>query len=155
MAVRGDDTHFEFGGPDVLCLQLLTLRLTFDTGSTLAVTTYQDDDAFGLAIGSSSNGPGEEMGTGYRSRSSPELPAGQIEEAAVYLDGALLAEVTLRVGGQQVVLIAGEADENSPADSYGIASASPYLSSPRPSDARAMSWTPTRTPLGFVTRQYP
>jgi hypothetical protein len=57
MAVRGDDTHFEFGDPDVPCLQLLTLRLTFDTGSTLAVTTYQDDDAFGLAIGTSSNGP--------------------------------------------------------------------------------------------------
>lgn len=31
MAVRGDDTRFEFGGPDVPCLQLLTLRMTLAT----------------------------------------------------------------------------------------------------------------------------
>jgi hypothetical protein len=153
MAVRGDDTHFEFGGPDVPCLQLLTLRMTLDTDSALVVTTYQDDDAFGLAIDTSSNAPTEDPGTGYRSRNLPELPTGQIEETAVYLDGDLLAEVTLRVEGQELLLIAGEADEDQSGRLVWHRLDESVLVFPRPSDAGAMSWTPIRTPLGFVTRQ--
>ncbi|GAB3835282.1 hypothetical protein GCM10027610_032740 [Dactylosporangium cerinum] len=36
MAVRGDGTHFEFGRPDVPCLQLLTLSMTLATDSPIA-----------------------------------------------------------------------------------------------------------------------
>ncbi|MGI5175788.1 hypothetical protein ACQEVZ_05585 [Dactylosporangium sp. CA-152071] len=50
MAVRGDDTHFEFGGSDVPCLQLLSLRMTLGNDSSVVVTTYQDDDAAEIAV---------------------------------------------------------------------------------------------------------
>jgi hypothetical protein len=156
MAVRGDDdTHFEFGGPDIPCLQLLTLRMTLDTDSTLVVTTYQDSDAFGLAIGTSSNALIEEQGTGYRSRTLPELPTGQIEEMTVYLDVDLLAEVTVRVGGQELLLIAGEADEDQADRLVWHRLGESVLVFTQPSHAGAMSWIPIRTPLGFVTRQCP
>ena len=155
MAVRGDGTHFEFGGPDVPCLQLLTLRMTLDTGSTLAVTTYQDNDAFGLAHGASGNAPPEEPGTGYRSRPLPELPTGQIEDVAVHLDGDLVAEVTLRVEGQDLLLIAGEADEDQSGRLVWHRLDESVLVFPQPNDAGTMSWTPTRTPIGFVTRKRP
>lgn len=46
MAVRDDPP--QFGGPDVPCLQLDPLRMTFDTGMSLRVLTYQGDQAWSL-----------------------------------------------------------------------------------------------------------
>ena len=48
--------------------QLLTLRMTLAIGAPMVITTYQDDVAFRLAIGTSSNWPTEEPGAGYRLR---------------------------------------------------------------------------------------
>jgi len=151
MAARGDDTHFEFGRPDVPCLQLLTLNMTLATDSPLSVTTYQDNDAFGLTIDIFTGAPTEAPGPGYRSRALPELPTGQIEEVAAYLDGDLLAEVGLRVAGQELLLIAGEAHEEQSGRLVWHRLDESVLVFPRPSDADAMSWTPIRDPLRFVT----
>ncbi|MFC5007262.1 hypothetical protein ACFPIJ_56825 [Dactylosporangium cerinum] len=155
MAVRGDDTHFEFGGPDVPCLQLLTLRLTLATDSPVVVTTYQDNDAFGLAIGTSSNWPTEELGAGYRLRALPELPTGRVQEVLAYLDGDLLAELTLRVEGQELLLVAGEADEDHFGRLVWHRLDESVLVFTRPGDVEAMSWVPARTPLRLVAPECP
>ncbi|MEV6923295.1 hypothetical protein AB0M46_02115 [Dactylosporangium sp. NPDC051485] len=147
MAVRGADTHVEFGGPDVPCLQLLTLRMTLANDSPVVVTTYQDNDAFGLAIGTSGNWPAEEPGAGYRMRDLPELPTGQVQEVSAYLDGDLLAEVTLRVGGQELLLAAGEADEDHSGRLVWHRLDESVLVFTRPGDVEAMSWVPARTSL--------
>jgi hypothetical protein len=146
-AVRLNETRVEFSGPDVPCLQLLTLRMTLAADSSMTITTYQDNDAFGLTIGASSDRPTGQPGAGYRSRTLPELPTGQIQEVSAYLDGDLLAEVTLRVEGQELLLIAGEADEHHSGRLVWHRLDESVLVFTRPGDAEAIPWVPARTPL--------
>jgi hypothetical protein len=155
MAVRGDDTHLQFGGSDVPCLQLLGLRMTLAADSPMEVSTYQDDDAFGLAIGVSSSWPAEEPPPGYRLRAVPELPTGRVEEVSVYLDGDLLAEVTLRVESHELLLLAGESDPDRSGALVWHRLDESVLVFTRPADAETMSWMPARMPLRLVAHQNP
>ncbi|WP_433087482.1 hypothetical protein ACQP1P_16150 [Dactylosporangium sp. CA-052675] len=155
MAVRGDDAHFEFGGPDVPCLQLLTLRMTLADNSPVVVTTYQDDDGFGLAIDTCSTWPSEAPDAGYRLRALPELPTGRVQEASTYLDGDLLAEVMLRVEGRELLLVAGEADEDHSGRLVWHRLDESVLVFTRPGDAEAIPWVPARTPLRLIERKCP
>lgn len=155
MAVRGEDPHFEFGGPDVPCLQLHTLRVMLAGDSALAVATYQDDDGFGLAIDTCNSCSDKEAGAGYRLRALPELPTGQVQEVSACLDDDLLAEVTVRVNGKDLLLVAGEAYEDHSGELVWHRLDESVLVFARPGDVEAMSWMPARRPLNFVNRRRP
>jgi hypothetical protein len=51
------------------------------------------------------------MAGGYRLRSLTELSTGRVQEVSVRLDDGLIAEVSLLVGDRELLLVAGEAEE--------------------------------------------
>ena len=116
----------------------------------MIVTTYQDDDDFGLAIGASGTWPADEPGAGYRLRAVPELPTGEVHAVSISLDDGLLAEVTLRVEDQEVLLVAGEAAEDHSGRLVWHRLDESVLVFTRPCDVEAMSWIPARTSLQRV-----
>lgn len=112
-----DGSDPQFGGLEVPCLHLLGLQASRDHGGVVSVTTYQDDVFFGLlpsleAKFADGGRPWEGI---YRWRPLTELPTGRIEHVAVFADEGVLAEVHLRIGGQPLLLVAGELD-GTPAD---------------------------------------
>ena len=96
-------------------LQLLELNLTFVDGSTARITTYQNNDRFGLCC---KNGPlaSRDLELGphsiYRSRLFDELPKGQIQDVSVSLNTGDIEEVKLILETNEVRLCAGEVYEN-------------------------------------------
>jgi hypothetical protein len=102
----------QFDDPAVPCLQLFGLQPFLDGDTALSVTTYQDDTKFGLRTSPESGFLDEWQWDGiYRRRSLTELPVGQIEQVALFVDNGVVAEVHLRIGAQPLLLIAGEVDE--------------------------------------------
>ncbi|MET7808877.1 hypothetical protein [Micromonospora chersina] len=113
MAVRGGDGPTpEFTGQDVPCLHLRALHARTDTGDTVTIATYQHDDLFGLRIERSAGADGDDVSHGYRRRALPELPTGLVQRVSIDLDGDVLAEVRLQVERRDLLLVAGEAEEN-------------------------------------------
>ncbi|GAA0454015.1 hypothetical protein Aca07nite_66600 [Actinoplanes capillaceus] len=113
MAVRGgDEGEPEYEGPDVPCLQLLLLDAVMADGAAVSIDTYQNDCYFGLWAKPQARCEGDDWGRGYRRRALTELPTGPVEEVSVYLDGEILAEVSLRIAGRELLLVAGESDED-------------------------------------------
>lgn len=107
----------QFDDPEVPCLQLWGLQASLDDGSALSVHTYQDDACFGLwtdqeYVHDKLQDRGLWDGI-YRWRPLTELPTGEVERVAVFVDDVdgVLAEVHLRVGGQPLLLVAGELEE--------------------------------------------
>ena len=149
MAVRDDPP--QFGGPDVPCLQLDPLRMTFDTGMSLRVLAYQGDQAWSLGCADGGGWQDEDLGWSiFRRRSLPELPTGRIDEVAAYLDGDTLAEVTLRVGGHDLLIMAGEAGEERSGELSWHRGDESVLVFTEPGKADAMLWIPPREPLQSI-----
>ncbi|AEV85366.1 hypothetical protein ACWT_4346 [Actinoplanes sp. SE50] len=149
MAVReGGGAGPEFAGPDAPCLQLLTLSAQVLDGPALTVGTYQDDDVFGLLLTSPEDGASSRNGI-FRARSLPELPVGPVDEVTVHLDADVLAEVVLRIGERNLLLIAGEAYENGDGDLSWHRLDESVLAFVDPEAAQALPWIPRRsTPAG-------
>lgn len=111
MAVRGgDEGEPEYDGPDVPNLQLLLLDAVMVDGA-VSVGTYQNDCYFGIWAEPGARRAGDGWGRGYRRRALTDLPTGPVQEVSVYLDGEILAEVSLRIADREVLLVAGESEE--------------------------------------------
>ncbi|HEX5116973.1 MAG TPA: hypothetical protein VFW65_17415 [Pseudonocardiaceae bacterium] len=114
MALREDVTGHgaQFVDPEVPCLQLIRLHATLEDGSTMGVTTYQDDAEFGLRACPGAQVLDADRWAGiYRWRPLTELPVGQVDEVTVFVDDCVLAEVGLRIGARPLLLIAAELAE--------------------------------------------
>lgn len=153
MALRDDAPGGpQFTDPDVPCLQLLQLRFRLDDGSRWSCDTYQDDDGWGLMLARSqaSAGPNAPEGI-YRFRHLVELPTGVIRDVRVFLDGPTLAEVALRIGHSDLLLIAGELNEEwSGRLSWGRLDES-VLAFTDPRQADQITWSTPRTELVPIT----
>lgn len=114
MAVRSneDETVFEFADPQVPCLQLWGLTAESDTGALTRLSNYQNDADFGLVV-EPGGAPLDDLNSeGYRLRSLNELPVGEVTSVEIRLsDEGDLAEVELFVGGEFLLLVAGETYE--------------------------------------------
>lgn len=112
-----DGSDPQFGGQEVPCLHLLGLQASLDHGGVVSVRTGQDDCFFGLLPSMEAEfAEGGSVWEGiYRWRPLTELPTGHVEDVAVLAAEGVLAEVHLRIGGQPLLLIAGELD-GTPAD---------------------------------------
>ncbi|UMP00197.1 hypothetical protein [Amycolatopsis sp. EV170708-02-1] len=114
MALREDPagTGPQFADPEVPCVQLYWLQAWLDDGSAVEIGTYQGDDGFSLGGHPSDKSSDDGRWDGiYRWRSFPELPAGSVEQVAVFLDQCLLAEVHFLIGTRPLALVAGELEE--------------------------------------------
>jgi hypothetical protein len=104
----------QFHDPEVPCLQLWGLQAFLDDGGVLSVSIYQDDDLFGLWPRPRPEVRFQDQGQWdgiYRWTALTELPTGQVEHVAAFVDEGVLAEVSLRIGGQPLLLVAGELEE--------------------------------------------
>ncbi|MGB3437256.1 MAG: hypothetical protein WBA97_00780 [Actinophytocola sp.] len=122
MALREDvaGSGPQFSEPAVPCLQLWGLQASLNDGSALSVGSYQDDACFGLWTDQEREFQDKLRDRGlwdgiYRWRPLTELPTGQVDQVAVFVDevDGVLAEVALRIGGRPLLLIAGELWETS------------------------------------------
>ncbi|GAA1640992.1 AAA family ATPase [Actinoplanes couchii] len=104
---------FRFEDPAVPCLQLAVLIAAFGDGTTIEVRTYQDEDLSGLLLSADTGNP-YRSNPGIRERPLPELPTGVLSDVGTVLDQGQLAEVLLDVGGQPLLLVAGEVDLDGP-----------------------------------------
>lgn len=114
MAVRSneDETVFEFTDPQVPCLQLWGLTVESEHGALTRLGNYQNDTEFGLVVDPQGVPLDDSNSDGYRLRSLDELPSGEITSVVTRLsDEGDLAEVELDVGGEFVLLVAGETYE--------------------------------------------
>lgn len=152
MAGRGGDGLApEFAGQDVPCIHLLALHPWADTGETVTIATYQDDDLFGLTIQPSAGPDGDDLGHGYRLRALPELPTGLVRKVSIYLDGDVLAEVSLRVGRRNLLLVAGEAEEDHDGRLVWHRLDESVLAFTAPNVVGQMPWVPARGRLQPIT----
>lgn len=99
-----------FTDPRAPFMQFYFLEISLDSGGRHLIETYQDDDGFGLWL--TDRRPGWEGHEGIFRTTVPDLPTGPIEAAQVTREADLLAEVTLTIAGQELLVIAGETREN-------------------------------------------
>lgn len=99
--------------PPLPCLQLSYLVMRLDDGPPVRITTYQNDDIFGLAVARRDPpdlavGPHEPV----TSRTLDELPTGPITAVQVHLCDTTddVAEIEVTVGSTTLVIVAGEVD---------------------------------------------
>ena len=149
MAVRdGDGAEPRFGGDGVPCLVFWGLLAILDDGTARRVDTDQDDDAWGLCF--SVDGPRRwkvrEDGSGYRTREVTELPIGEITVLTVRFDTGrlLVAEVLLRIGGHDGLLMAGEPYEGQNGQLVWHRLDESVLVFTDPAGADDVSWIPER-----------
>ncbi|MEO5902338.1 MAG: hypothetical protein ABIR68_19700 [Ilumatobacteraceae bacterium] len=106
-----DDGTGVFRVLGVACLQLSRCRAELANGRWIEVSTYQDDDEFGLSIASDVETPDDTErieGTTWR-RVLDEVPVGLVGAVSIKLLGrSNVSAVTLQVGAKRVVLIAAE-----------------------------------------------
>jgi hypothetical protein len=104
---RGDAVFLD---PRAPFQQLRLLRMELAGERTALVDTYQDDDGWGLWL--TEREPRWDGYYGIYREGRPALPTGPIRSVAVWLYDGLLAEVRLRIGEQELLLVAGETSEN-------------------------------------------
>ncbi|MGC4818704.1 hypothetical protein [Micromonospora sp. DT63] len=152
MAVRGGDGPApEFADQDVPCLHLWALHARTDSGETVTIATYQDDDLFGLRIDLSAGSNVDDVSHGYRRRNLPELPTGLVRKVSIDLDGDVVAEVGLQVEGHDLLLVAGEAEENFEGRLVWRRLDESVLAFTDPNTVEQMQWVPTRGRLRRIT----
>ncbi len=100
---RFSDATFPF-------LHLFSLRAAMTDGAALTITTYQEDANFGLRSFPDARFDDQRWEGIYRWRALPELPVGPVDQVAVFADEDVVAEMDLRIGGQPLLLVAGELD---------------------------------------------
>ncbi|WP_165857217.1 hypothetical protein [Marinobacter sp. JSM 1782161] len=117
MALRewGPDGLPSFMEPSVPFLQLLVLHARLELDEQLEISTYQNNDNWGLMLTrlpSSSGFRADHEGI-FRTRSLAELPSGSIDSVQVFRDFAGdIERINLVVAGSFLSLIAGEVYEN-------------------------------------------
>lgn len=100
---RFSDATFPF-------LHLFSLRAAMTDGAALTITTYQEDAYFGLRSFPDARFDDQHWEGVNRWRALPELPVGRVDQVAVFADEDVVAEMDLRIGGQPLLLVAGELD---------------------------------------------
>lgn len=105
-----EDSDPRFGDATIPCLQLVGQQAVLTDDATMSITTYQDDAFYGLRSFPEARFDERTWEGIYRWRALTELPVGEVEEVAVFVDEGLLAEVDLRIGGHPLLLVAGELD---------------------------------------------
>ncbi|MET7806624.1 hypothetical protein [Micromonospora chersina] len=152
MAVRGGDGPTpEFAGQDVPCLHLWALHARTDTGDTVTIATYQHDDLFGLRIERSAGSDGDDVSHGYRRCALPELPTGLVRRVSIDLDGDVLAEVRLQVERRDLLLLAGEAEEDFDGRLVWRRLDESVLAFTDPNTVEQMKWVAARRQLRRIT----
>ena len=149
MAVHDGKGLPGFGGAEVPCLQLWALRAVTADDAAVGITTYQDDDLFGLAIAPGVGFDGD-LGRGYRLRTLTELPTGTVDDVAVLLDRDVIAEVHLQLGDRHLFLVAGEVHEDQTGAFVWHRLDESVLAFTDPDALARMSWMPTRGPLRHI-----
>ncbi len=157
MAVRdGDGPDPQFGGADVPCLVFLELLALLDDGTARRVGIDEDDGVWGLCFNVDGPDPwhDREDGNGYRSRDVTELPVGAITVVKVRFDAEhdVIAEVVLRIGAHELLLMAGEPEENWSGRLTWRRLDESVLVFTDPARADDVSWTPERIPNAFRER---
>lgn len=147
----------QFDDPQVPCLQLLGLQASLQDGGVLSVTTYHDDDCFGLrscleAKLGDDNAPWEGI---YRRRPLAELPAGAVGEVSVFADEGVIAEVRLEIGTRPLLLIAGELDETPAGALLFHRLDESVLVFTDPAATEAVPWTTSRRDLALIQADGP
>ncbi|XVV09809.1 hypothetical protein ACQP2X_33840 [Actinoplanes sp. CA-131856] len=148
MALRegpaSDGPHFE--DPAVPCLQLNVLGALFDDGTFMTIGTYEGDAVCGLWLRRMDDGRPDWSGQVgiYRSRALPELPTGEIDRVSTVLDQEVVAEVVLRIGGRQLLLMAGELHEGMQGRLVFTRFDESVLAFADPSAAESVDWVPGR-----------
>lgn len=120
-------------------------------GTSVAITTYQDDDLFGLSIQPMSGRATDELGGGYRVRALSELSTGHVQDVSVSLDDDLIAEVSLRVGDRDLLLLAGEAEQGPSGQLAWHRLDESVLLFTDPGEAEKVRWIPARGSLHAIS----
>jgi hypothetical protein len=145
MAVRGGDEGTpKYSGADVPCLQLLALDVVRPDGTSVNITTYQNDLSFGLWANAGADCEGDGWSRGYRRRVLTELPTGPVREVGVYLDDDVIAEVRLRIADLELLLVAGESYEDWPGELEWRRLDESVLVFTDPGEAEELRWVPRR-----------
>lgn len=138
----------QFEDPAVPCRQLDLLGAAFDDGSFATVGTYESDTACGLwlrrAATDQSAGWAERSAGIYRLREMSELPTGEVDGVSTVLDGGVLAEVVLHVGGRPLLLMAGELHESMRGRLIFTRGDESVLVFTDPAAAASVDWVPDR-----------
>jgi hypothetical protein len=156
MAIRekGPSGQPQFEADEAECLQLWRLELELADSTLVAVSTYQNDDLWGLQFNRPAELAGFESDGIFRHRVLSELPIGEIEAVSIrravpHLD---LAEVVLEIAGQEVTLLAGEIEELGRGRLVFRWMDESVLVFTDPAAIESTSWTPQRR---FVERRMP
>jgi hypothetical protein len=149
MALRdeGPDGLPQFEDPEVPCLQLLGLMACLDDGGFLSVSTYQDNDTWGLWPRPHLEPRYQDErppDSGFRCRPLTELPTGQVERVTTFLDDGQLAEARLQIDTRPLFLIAGELDEDWEGDLHFRWLDESVLAFTDPAAAAHVSWATSR-----------
>jgi hypothetical protein len=128
----------QFTDPHVRFLQLAWLNLS--AGSVEhAFSTYQDDDYFGLRVGSARRASADDCWGIFRWRTL-DLPTGRIDTVDVLIEKDVLARVVLTIEGHDLLLVAGEAHATWSGGIEVHRLDESVLVFPHPSDAEAIRW---------------
>lgn len=143
MALRecAQDGLPQFEDPTIPFRQLSILLLDVES-APLEVTTYQDDDEFGLWP-KIPNSPLTEFDGVYRNVVLADLPVGVIGDVMVSLNSrSNIWRVNLRIEDQEVALCAGEVEEQADGTLRCVPNDESVLLFARSSDVEAVDWDP-------------
>jgi hypothetical protein len=137
------DSESQFEDPTVPCLQFLTLFPVIESGLLARIVSEQQDDGWGLAM-DHENWIARGSAGAVRERESLSLPTGQIESVDVRVEDALISEVLLRIGGTELLLVAGEVGDAWGEPLQWHRFDEEVLAFLDPSDADRIDWIPPR-----------
>lgn len=155
MALRENyqDSGPQFRDAEVPFLQMLEINASLQDGGAFVISTYQDDDEFGLSPQAQAKDRCDSTTWDgiFRRVQLAELPTGVVEHVSVFVDAGVLAEVELRIGGlRPLLLIAGEAEETPSGSLHIIRRDESVLVFTDPDDALRVAWMPPREQLTLV-----
>ena len=105
----------------VQALQLTWLEIILSDGTVSLISTYQNDDLFGLGVNDEllaytiqygARSPSSNPNSIHRYRELPELPVGEISEVDLTLNEyGDIADIRMRIKHHEVILLAAEVSE--------------------------------------------
>jgi hypothetical protein len=140
-----------FEDPQVPCLQLRSLDIELDDAEPISVSTYQDDDRWGLWSRPLIERNDRQWHGIYRWRALADLPIGHVDHVSVFLDDGVVAEVFLRIGRQPLLLVAGEVYETFGEGLRIHRLDESVLAFTDPDAATSITWVPARLDLTPTT----
>ena len=131
----------QFRDPKVPFLQLLVLYLDFEGERTRQIEAYQDDDQWGLFLGSGSFESFESI-EGYRAVSLPTYPTGPVSQVEITPSSlGTIQRVAFSIGGTPTLVVAGETEEHDTGYEFRL-SGSEVLLFADPADFEKVNWEP-------------